>query len=96
MIAAALLILLGADLTCGLLFAIPFALLGVTRVDPHATHGSWGLSAADPSGAMALWPLLLRRWVSGAGHPPRERSPHRLAAFDRAEAAARVGNKSAA
>jgi len=39
MIAAALLILLGAYLGCGLVFAIPFAFFGVQKIDPHAAHG---------------------------------------------------------
>ena len=36
MIAAVFLILLGAYLACGLVFAIPFALVGVKKIDPHA------------------------------------------------------------
>src|SRR6266545_2260316 len=36
MIAAAFLILLGVYLACGLVVAIPFALVGVKRIDPHA------------------------------------------------------------
>ena len=42
MIATVFLILLGAYLVCGLAFAIPFALVGVKKIDPHAAHGSWG------------------------------------------------------
>ena len=39
MIAAAFLILLGLYLACGFLFAIPFVVRGVKRIDPHAKHG---------------------------------------------------------
>jgi len=77
MIAAALLILLGFYLVCGLVFAIPFALIGVKRIDPHAAHGSWGFRLLIVPGTMAFWPLLLRRWVKGIRQPPEERNPHR-------------------
>ena len=77
MIAAIFLILLGAYLTLGLVFAIPFALVGVKRIDPHAAHGSWGFRLLVIPGTMALWPLLLRRWLGGAHEPPEECTPHR-------------------
>ena len=80
MIAAAFLIALGAYLVCGLVFAIPFALLGVRRIDPHAAHGSWGFRLLIIPGTMALWPLFLRRWTSGAQEPPEECNAHRNAA----------------
>ena len=79
MIAAAFLILLGIYLACGLVFAIPFALIGVKRIDPHAAHGSWGFRLLIVPGTMALWPLLLHRWVKGIHQPPEERNPHRCA-----------------
>ncbi len=80
MIAAAFLILLGAYLACGLLFAIPFALVGVKKIDPHAAHGSWGFRVLVIPGAMAFWPMLLRRWVTGVKVPPEECNAHRRAA----------------
>ena len=77
MIAAALLILLGGYLTCGLVFAIPFALVGVKKIDPHAAHGTWGFRLLIIPGTMAFWPLLLRRWFGGTQEPPEECTPHR-------------------
>jgi hypothetical protein len=77
---AVLLILLGAYLSCGLVFAIPFVLVGVKKVDPHALHGSWGFRLLVIPGTMAFWPLLLRRWATGAKAPPEECDPHRRAA----------------
>lgn len=79
MIAATFLILLGSYLACGFLFAIPFALFGVNRIDPHAAHGSWGFRLLIVPGAMAFWPMLLKRWVSGVHEPPEERNAHRRA-----------------
>jgi hypothetical protein len=80
MIAATFLILLAAYLSFGLVFAIPFVLVGVKRIDPHATRGSWGFRMLIVPGTMALWPLLLRRWVSGVRQPPEECNAHRRAA----------------
>lgn len=77
MIAAAFLILLGAYLAFGLVFAIPFALLGVKKIDPHAMRGSWAFRLLVIPGTMAFWPLLLRRWVTGSKEPPEECNAHR-------------------
>jgi hypothetical protein len=77
---APLLILLAAYLVMGFLFAIPFVVVGVRRIDPHAVRGSWGFRALIIPGTMFLWPLLARRWVSRAGEPPEERNAHRKAA----------------
>ena len=80
MIAAVFLILLGAYLACGLVFAILFALVGVKKIDPHAAHGSWGFRLLVIPGTMAFWPLLLRRWATGTKEPPEECNAHRRAA----------------
>jgi hypothetical protein len=79
MIAAAFLLLLGAYLACGLLFAVPFVVFGVKRIDPHANQGSWGFRLLVIPGTMAFWPLLLRRWVKGVHEPPEECTAHRQA-----------------
>jgi hypothetical protein len=80
MIAAVFLILLGTYLACGLAFSIPFALVGVKKIDPHAVHGSWGFRLLVIPGTMAFWPLLLRRWAIGVKEPPEECNAHRRAA----------------
>ena len=73
-------LLLGAYAGAGLLFAMPFVLRGVDRIDPAAREGTWGFRLLLIPGVVALWPLLARRWWSGRGEPPEERNPHRLAA----------------
>jgi hypothetical protein len=74
MIAAAFLILLGVYLACGLAVAIPFAFVGVGRIDPHAARGSRGFRLLIIPGSMAFWPLLLKRWLqrraAANGRPP--------------------------
>ena len=77
---AVLPILGGVYIVCGFLFAIPFVLLGVKRIDPHAAQGSWGFRLLIIPGAVAFWPVLLRRWMKGVHEPPDERSAHRQAA----------------
>ena len=77
MIAAAFLILLAFYLGCGLVFAIPFALVGAKKIDPYAPHGSWGFRVLVVPGAMAFWPWLLRRWAGGVHEPPEECNAHR-------------------
>ena len=80
MLAAVFLIALGVYFAGGLVFAIPFALFGAKKIDPHATHGSWGFRLLIVPGTMALWPLLLKRWLAGVREPPEECNPHRVAA----------------
>lgn len=79
-LAATFLMALGVYLACGLLFAIVFALFGVKRIDPHAAPGTRGFRLLIIPGAMAFWPLLLKRWMAGATHPPVEKSAHRSVA----------------
>ncbi len=78
MIAAILLLLAGLYLLCGFMFAIPFVLVGVAKIDPHAAHGSWGFRILILPGTTLLWPLLAKRWISGVHEPPEEKNAHRL------------------
>ena len=81
---AMILLALAAYLACGFLFAVPFVLIGVKRIDPHAAHGSWGFRVLIFPGTIFFWPLLARRWLSGTGEPPEERNAHRSAAREAA------------
>ena len=42
-----------------------------------ADEGTWGFKVMISPGVVALWPLLLRRWRSGATEPPPECNAHR-------------------
>ena len=80
MIASIFLAAAAVYLVCGLLFAVPFALIGAGKIDPHAARGSWGFRLLIIPGTAALWPLLLGRWLRGVNEPPEESNAHRRAA----------------
>ena len=77
---AYLLILISAYVLGGLAFAVPFVLVGVGKIDPHAAHGSAGFRLLIFPGTVMLWPLLARRWLKGIHTPPEEKNAHRCAA----------------
>ena len=60
----------------GIVFAIPFVVKGVQRIDEEAIGSGWGFRLLILPGCVAFWPLLLKRWVSGRHTPPEERNPH--------------------
>jgi hypothetical protein len=61
----------------GIVFAIPFVVKGVPRIDEEAIGTGWGFRLLILPGCMAFWPFLLRRWASGRRTPPEQRNPHR-------------------
>jgi len=61
----------------GVLFAVVFSVFGAGRIDPAAKDSTFGFRLLIIPGAAALWPILLKRWLSGASHPPAENNPHR-------------------
>jgi hypothetical protein len=60
----------------GIAFGVAFVARGVQRVDPLATGTGWGFRLIILPGVAALWPLLLRRSLGGAGEPPLPENPH--------------------
>lgn len=67
-----------AYLLSGVAVALPFAFKAVNRLDGFAVEGSLGFRLAILPGAVALWPVVLARWVSG-GQPRPEANAHRRA-----------------
>lgn len=63
----------------GVLFAVAFVCLGVKRIDPAAAAPPVGFRLLLIPGSIALWPVLLRRWLLGS-QPPTENNAHRAAA----------------
>ena len=48
----------------GVLFSFFFVTRGVSRVDPAAAGAPIGFRLLIFPGSVALWPLLLRRWLN--------------------------------
>jgi hypothetical protein len=61
----------------GALFALFFVIRGVERVDSEARGASVGFRFLIFPGVLALWPLLLKRWLHATGEPAEQRSTHR-------------------
>jgi hypothetical protein len=72
--------LLGLYAILGFLFGLAFVSRGVERLDPGARGATLGFRLIILPAAIALWPLLARRWSSGASAPPIESNAHRRAA----------------
>jgi hypothetical protein len=70
---------LGAYAALGVLFAVAFLTRGIERVDPGAHGSGWGFRLVVLPGVVALWPLLLSRWMRGTQRPI-ESNAHRRAA----------------
>lgn len=68
-----------AYLAIGALVAPWFAVSGITRLDESAKGTSFGFRFLIFWGALAFWPLLLKRVLSGAKRPI-EANAHREAA----------------
>lgn len=64
----------------GVLFACAFVTFGIGRIDPATKGAPVTFRLLILPGVAALWPLLLKRWLSGQSHPPTETNPHRQAA----------------
>jgi hypothetical protein len=50
-------------LLLGLLFAIFFLIRGVERIDPSAHGSGLGFRLIILPGTIALWPVLLDKWI---------------------------------
>lgn len=65
-LATALVLVLAVYAGIGVPFAVVFVLLGVQRIDPAARGATRGFRMMILPGSVALWPLLLLRWVRGS------------------------------
>lgn len=78
-VARLVLMLVAAHLAAGLIFALAFHALGMTRVDPSARGAGLGFRLLVTPGLVALWPLMAWRWHVGAPAAPADpRGPRRL------------------
>jgi len=58
-----LLVIAGIYLFAGLVFAIPFVIKGVNKIDEGAHGSKWGFRIIIIPGTIVFWPLLLKRWL---------------------------------
>jgi len=58
-----LLVIAGVYLFAGLVFAIPFVVKGVNKIDEGAHGSKWGFRIIIIPGTIVFWPLLLKRWL---------------------------------
>ena len=56
---------LGFYAAIGFVFAVLFVTFGVARVDPAARGAPWGFRLIILPGTVALWPLMLMKWIGG-------------------------------
>lgn len=57
-----ILIVVVVYLAAGLIFAIPFVIKGVTKIDEGAHGSTWGFRMIIIPGTIVFWPLLLKKW----------------------------------
>lgn len=49
----------------GVLFAVAFVTRGIGRIDESAHDATLGVRLILIPGSVALWPVLLRKWLRG-------------------------------
>ena len=64
-------------LVIGLFEGTVLVSFGLDRVDSETAGAGIGFRLIILPGAVALWPLLLRRMIRGGGEPPLQKDPHR-------------------
>ncbi|MBI1213804.1 MAG: hypothetical protein GC190_20275 [Alphaproteobacteria bacterium] len=60
----------------GLLFAVAFLTFGVGRIDPAARGSGLGFRLIILPGVVALWPLMLIRWIAGGAPHGGDQGSH--------------------
>jgi hypothetical protein len=58
-----ILIIAAVYLAAGFVFAIPFVLKGVTKIDEGAHGSKWGFRIIIFPGTIVFWPILLKKWM---------------------------------
>jgi hypothetical protein len=68
MVTEVILVIVAIYLVCGLLFAIPFVIKGVTDIDAGALGSSIGFRIIIIPGVTIFWPWLLKKWIQSKPH----------------------------
>jgi hypothetical protein len=61
-----ILIAVAVYLAAGVVFAVPFILKGVTKVDEGAHGATWGFRILIIPGTIIFWPFLLNKWMKAS------------------------------
>jgi hypothetical protein len=61
--------LVAGYLVAGLVFAAVFVVRGVAVIDPGAHDMPWSARLLILPGVVALWPLMLWKWISRQAQP---------------------------
>lgn len=61
------LLVVAAYVIIGIVFALTFVTIGVTKLDPAARGASWAFRVLILPGSAALWPLLAAKWARHKG-----------------------------
>jgi hypothetical protein len=64
-----ILIIIAVYLFAGLVFAIPFVIKGVTKMDEGAHGSKWGFRIIIIPGTIVFWPFLLKKWMKNHNRP---------------------------
>ncbi len=72
--------LAGLYAAAGAVFAVPFTVRGIERIDPLGAGSPWSFRLLIVPGTIVFWPLLLLRWAAGSMAPPVEVNAHRRGA----------------
>jgi len=64
MLIQAIFFMMATYLLLGFLFAIAFVIKGAAAIDEGARGGSTGFKLIIIPGAILLWPLLLKKWLT--------------------------------
>ncbi len=67
-IVSILLIMIAIYLAAGFVFAIPFVIKGVSKIDEGAQGAGWGFRVIIIPGTMVFWPFLLKKWIKAIKH----------------------------
>jgi len=76
-VAQLIIVIVKSYLLCGLVFAIPFIIFGIQKVDPSAKNGTVPFRLMVLPGITLFWPLLLTRLLRGQ-EKPTECNAHRM------------------
>lgn len=58
-----ILLVIAVYLAAGLVFAVPFVIKGVAKIDEGAVGSKWGFRLIIIPGVIVFWPVLLKKWM---------------------------------